>query len=1092
MKALFDRLILVTAFFLLPVIVLGAEYGAAGSDGSKKLGKTTVQEFKFFDINTIQCTINSAGPYCDYLRTNSSGLFWPKGSGKTAVYTAGMWVVGVHRPTGALRTAVQDYQTEYQPGPIFGTFNTTTNSGNLGDPDDQRYHIYKVVRKDSVGGNPDYDNWPGDLGAPYIDVNGNGKWDAGIDKPKLWGDQQLWCVYNDGNSTKHAKTGTTKPMGIEIQATYFGFNQPGALGNIMFMRWKIINKSDADYDSVFISMWSDTDLGGAGDDYAGVDTTRKLGYVYNATNNDATYGSHPPSDGFVFFQGPRIKNPDSTGLFEGKKIKGFYNKKATSHALYINGDPKYADPPLGSASFPDAAYGYQNGFIGATQQPFIDPTTSKPSKFVCPGDPVTGTGWLMSTIKSGGADVRSMISSGPFTLAKGDTQEIVGGFVIAQGADRLNSVELLRRYTDVAQEAFNVNFVLPSPPPSPPVVVGELANKVILNWGDPVQSAATEKYTFNGTAKQYRFEGYNVYQLGEPNSATTNFKRLATYDVIDTTVKTELDGQLDPATGLILQVPVCFGDDTGIKRFFVIDRDFLNSAPLVNGKEYYFAVTSYSWNFDPLGAPSGIPKVLENSKDPITIIPHQEMVGNLLGSGVSQTLTTNRTINGDDAVTATVINPYEVTGGFYSITFNGIPGAVTSWNLKRTGFGPDTFLVRNATNFSASDESPIIDGVLFRISSPNAGIRLDAQNPKGWSYTPLAHRWIFGQSAGFTMPSMTDADRPQTAGGLSYAGSSNGYQVGTAVKPWECKKIEVRFSNTKTQKAYRFLDNVTRFSKIADSSFIPFIINKGNGILYQDFVDVPFTVWEVDSLDGQYTPRQLNVMFKEHNDSAYDFIHRYLGNGKIDGKWMPTIGPDGGQEIVYILGSDYSATALPQYTTSPDGSGSPMNLKAYQDSVDVMYLMYLKRKDTTATFTEGDVMSITPNYPLLPTTVFTVSTPKNVVADKTMMKDGLARINIYPNPYFANNLAESSPYTRWVTISNLPEQATIRIFTLSGELLSTIQHNNKTGSERWYLRNDSGLPVASGIYLVYIEIKDVGTRILKIAVIQPEERPTRI
>ncbi len=195
------------------------------------------------------------------------------------MYTAGIWITGVHRPTDSVRTAVEDYQTEFQPGPILSTFNTSTNSsGAAANPNDPKYHVYKINKGDenlpSTARNPDYDNWPGDLGAPYVDVNGNGTWDPGVDKPKLFGDQELWCVYNDANEANHATVGVTQPMGIEVQATYFGFSK--ALPDVMFVRWKIINKSDADYDSVFVSLWSDTDLGNASDDMIACDSVRQL------------------------------------------------------------------------------------------------------------------------------------------------------------------------------------------------------------------------------------------------------------------------------------------------------------------------------------------------------------------------------------------------------------------------------------------------------------------------------------------------------------------------------------------------------------------------------------------------------------------------------------------------------------------------------------------------------------------------------------------------------------------------------------------------------------------------------------------------
>lgn len=293
-------------FLLVAIVVLQSPQLTAQERAFKAMQKFSTQfsQWKFFDINSIRCNINSAGPYCDYLKTYSPGLFWPKDSNSTAVFTAGIWLAGFHSPTDSIRIAIQQYSTEYQPGPILTTFNTVTNNANAaGDPANARYRIYKIEKKDVRSGtNPDYTDWPGDLGAPYIDINNNGKWDKGIDTPKFWGDQQLWCVYNDANYANHKSVGATMPMGVEVQTTYFGFDADIWTQNVMFIRWKLINKSDADYDSVFFGMWSDSDLGDANDDCAGVDVQRNLEYVYNGDSLDEGgngYGLKPPADGFV-------------------------------------------------------------------------------------------------------------------------------------------------------------------------------------------------------------------------------------------------------------------------------------------------------------------------------------------------------------------------------------------------------------------------------------------------------------------------------------------------------------------------------------------------------------------------------------------------------------------------------------------------------------------------------------------------------------------------------------------------------------------------------------------------------------------------
>ena len=75
---------------------------------------------------------------------------------------------------------------------------------------------------------------------------------------------------------------------------------------------------------------------------------------------------------------------------------------------------------------------------------------------------------------------------------------------------------------------------------------------------------------------------------------------------------------------------------------------------------------------------------------------------------------------------------------------------------------------------------------------------------------------------------------------------------------------------------------------------------------------------------------------------------------------------------------------------------------------------------------------------------------------------------------------------------------TIRIFTIAGDLVSKIEkeileENSPDDRAEWGLRNQNGIPVASGMYIAYIIVEDengnnLGERIIKLAVFQPEER----
>jgi hypothetical protein len=75
-----------------------------------------------------------------------------------------------------------------------------------------------------------------------------------------------------------------------------------------------------------------------------------------------------------------------------------------------------------------------------------------------------------------------------------------------------------------------------------------------------------------------------------------------------------------------------------------------------------------------------------------------------------------------------------------------------------------------------------------------------------------------------------------------------------------------------------------------------------------------------------------------------------------------------------------------------------------------------------------------------------------------------------------------------VTFNNLPKNAVIRIFNLAGHLVRTLQKSSDAQFLRWDLMNQRNYPVASGIYIAYVDLPDMGfTKTLKFSVIQQQE-----
>ncbi|MEL6923434.1 MAG: hypothetical protein AAFO94_05240, partial [Bacteroidota bacterium] len=109
----------------------------------------------------------------------------------------------------------------------------------------------------------------------------------------------------------------------------------------------------------------------------------------------------------------------------------------------------------------------------------------------------------------------------------------------------------------------------------------------------------------------------------------------------------------------------------------------------------------------------------------------------------------------------------------------------------------------------------------------------------------------------------------------------------------------------------------------------------------------------------------------------------------------------------------------------------------------------------------------------------------------------LEAINVVPNPYYGYSAYETSQFTSTVKITNLPDKCTVTIYSLDGKFirqykrdevgdLQTLRRNNPAINRtqtapaiEWDLKNNKGIPIASGVYLIHIDAEGLGERVLK-------------
>lgn len=446
----------------------------------------TVAEQRKLDVNQVEALIlGRNNKHWDLLGTQAAYYRVPKNQTVSAGFANSIWIAGLDN-ANMLHTSANTYRqsgADFWPGPL-DTVSAQAYTGaaynkiwKVGCDDINQF--VAAFNNGSVTANTypvpaDMQNYPakgtGNFMrnmAPFHDANNDGQYNVMHgDYPKIRGHQQVLSIFND-NYSVHGETGG-QPMGLEIHERSYAYNDPNlpdsmkAVNYSTYYHYTIFNRSSNFYHDVYLSCWSDVDLGSYTDDYVGSDSVAQIAYCYNGTPSDpGGYGSNVPvvsqtlihtdcsSDGIDNNQNGIIDEQGET--FKINKVTYYNNNVGVFNTAMIN--------PTLAIQY----YNYQKG-IWLNGWPFVygwnafppTATTTPLANYVYSGDPQTQTGWTEASVNNFPGDRRFIMTSGPFSFPP--NSKIEWGYAVVFSRDTTVANTVSRFNTVVKRDVKNAVY----------------------------------------------------------------------------------------------------------------------------------------------------------------------------------------------------------------------------------------------------------------------------------------------------------------------------------------------------------------------------------------------------------------------------------------------------------------------------------------------------------------------------------------------------------------------------------------------------------------------------------------------------------
>jgi len=630
---------------------------------------------------------------------------------------------------------------------------------------------------------------------------------------------------------------------------------------------------------------------------------------------------------------------------------------------------------------------------------------------------------LLQSLFPEGAAFNFYIMTGPVSLAPGETVKSSIATVMGSSGPRPNAADTtdLMKNMRLAQKLYERKYQ-GSGPPKPPVVKAYPGDRQVrLVWtAEPSESSVDPL-----TGKK-DFEGYRIYRSTDKGKTwgtpiTDRFGNVIGYKPIK--VFDKIDGILgpDPAANQVL------GNDTGLKHSYIDEN-------LVNGVEYWYCVTAYdqgnqnpdsleqSYEY-PLGRSTLEPHTVSAvpGPPPANYVPPRIAEESLVPiGGVCQGI-----------VRVDIVDPSAITGHRYQITFTDSAKKSTAKGIEYvTGFDlvdlttEDTLIYHHLLSDESEDNLPIVDGFRLTLVNTPSGVEFI-----GWTK-------VVGDTCTFdwrTKPVPKYQGRRDIVPETVYTYDDYRITVDTTATGGLWAHWYDYFTETDLDTTIHL---PLKVHVVTDPAHPIDVSN--NTWLFEFAVKAP---WE-EYRQYYYSPLGWDLVpggkgYVKGSPGYFELYTDILNFEKVD------IDPTTGDTVrtgLYLFTNNF-----PDEYTNADG---------------------VKIRRPAVAPSHGDEFTIRTYKPFRKGIRYEFTTIRATALEATA--SDLDKIRVVPDPYIVSNAWETTEFGKKLMFNHLPGRCTISIYTVAGDHVRTLEHNDSRGYTFWDMRTVNDQNIAYGLYIYVV------------------------